>query len=92
MSNPTIKKPKDARLNTFELTTQGYVQTEQGIFNVANVNVMFTSDYRGETLSVCLPALQIVVPFEAVEALIEHTRKQRRLAENSKKENTESRG
>lgn len=77
-SQSVAEKAPGAKTNSYVTEIKGcasiFPKTLKG--QSVNASVMFTSDERGEMLSVFDPSTkkQIVVPFEPVILLIEHTR------------------
>ena len=74
-----IKKPPGSVLNTYEteiedLSSKGFKMKRIKII------IKFTSDERGEILSVIDPTTkrQITLPYEVIEQLVIHTRKMKK--------------
>jgi len=76
-----MRKAKNAQSNTFAEYMDGITaKGRSGKIHRVKVKAVFTSDEHGESLSLYCPSndTMILVPFEQVERLIEHTRKERK--------------
>jgi hypothetical protein len=74
----TISKAPGAKGNTYQTVVKGlrsFHTAARESYCEANILVIFTSDGSGESLSVSHGDSQWAMPFEAIEKLIEHTRK-----------------
>lgn len=67
----------NASFNTHITEANSIVSTDEG-FGSATVLLHFTSDSRGETLSVSLGELQITMNYKDIEALVKETRDDRK--------------
>ena len=72
-----IIKASGAVSNTWLAEINGFLVKNGKKGNSVNFDVLFTSDERGETLSISYGNRQFVIPFEPAEELIKHTRKQK---------------
>lgn len=71
------RKPKGARLNTWETSLNGMACIEDQL-SAAPIIAIVTSEPEGETLSLELPNLiQLTVRYEDVLELVEYARKRR---------------
>ena len=80
MQNGKIEKATGANTNTFATIVNGWSVSPATMKHQSiNAQIMFSCDEEGETLSVYDTATkkQVIVPFEAVEKLIEHARQKR---------------
>ena len=72
-----IRKSQGASKNTYETELKGLSACPEKMkFQHANMLAMFTSDGKGETLSILDPTTkkQIVVPFEQIAELVGYAR------------------
>jgi len=76
--NMEIKKSPNSDTNTYHVDTMGVATESDNIdeFSVKDVRIQFTSGHEGETLSLYSKYIY-TVPYEAVEMLVDHVRKQR---------------
>jgi len=72
-----IIKAPGAKSNTYLAVIEGGERMRDEFKSYA-IDVRFTSDDVGETLSLAYGDRQFVVPFERVEKLIKYTREKRR--------------
>ena len=66
-----------AMLNTHIKTVKGIVSVDDGTMKIMNVDIRFTSDTHGETLSLTVGSAQVAVRYSEIEKLVEETRKDR---------------
>jgi len=82
-----FKKSSSSGTNTYcvyvlGVATEAVVDGKDDIC-LRDVRIQFTSDHEGESLSLS-GKFTYTVPYEAVEMLVDHTRKQRGVTNNAK--------
>lgn len=67
-----------AMFNTHIRKSKGFVSTDPDLLGrKTDIDIRFTSDFHGETLSFACGSVQITVKYSDVEKLVEETRKDR---------------
>ena len=75
----SIKKPANAKLNTYMATIPvGVAMPTEDELQQQDARFIFTSDTNGETMTMLIGGLTISFPYEATQQLITHTRQQRK--------------
>jgi hypothetical protein len=80
-----IKKSPSSDTNTYHVDALGVATESDNMddFCIKDIRIQFTSDHEGETLSL-YGKYVYTVPYEVVEMLVDHTRKQRSAMRNKR--------